>query len=63
MPRKSTKTPMQTKTSDIDNTLKQKQDRRIELRKKIQHLEDLETESQCEDCLILGSCPFHENIK
>jgi|TARA_B100000959_G_scaffold280842_1_gene343500 hypothetical protein len=54
---------MQTKTSDIDNTRKQKQDRRIELRKKIQHLEELETESQCADCLILGSCPFHENIK
>ena len=59
MANKSTKTPKQTISPDISTISKPSKDRITELTKKIQILEKLESESQCQDCLILGSCPFH----
>ena len=59
MTSKSTKTPKQTMPTDTDIISKPSKDRITELKKEVQILEKLESESQCQDCLILGSCPFH----
>ena len=59
MANKSTKTPKQTISPDISTISKPSKDRITELKKEVQILEKLESESQCQDCLILGSCPFH----
>jgi hypothetical protein len=63
MANKSTKTPKQTISPDISTISKPSKDRITELTKKIQILEKLESESQCQDCLILGSCPFHSGCE
>ena len=63
MANKSTKTPKQTISPDISTISKPSKDRITELTKKIQILEKLESESQCQDCLVLGSCPFHSGCE
>tara|TARA_B100000315_G_scaffold240505_1_gene260400 strand:+ start:1129 stop:1329 length:201 start_codon:yes stop_codon:yes gene_type:complete len=58
---KSIITSKQTNPSKKDIISKPNKDRIIELKNEIQLLEKSESDSQCQDCLILGSCPFHQD--